>query len=202
MQDLTPYEDPAFSAWRVWREIVPRPESPEAAVAFLRSIADREIERLQDLVADLDEIEGDDALELAERASFATSDAAERLRRFQTARTRELLRTIDLLAKLRKAEAQAQASAAKAEKKATKEPNPPAPKPIPKKPRPMPYRSDPIETIVAEGMTDYLAKLLEAARPSDGPVSPPKTGANEPIPPSPSGGGTASQAGSDARRRL
>jgi hypothetical protein len=188
MQDLTPYEDPAFSAWRVWREIVPRPESPEAAVAHLRSIADREIERLQELVADLDEIEGDDALELAERASFATSDAAERLRRFQTARTRELLRTIDLLAKLRKAEAQAQAQAAKAEKKATKEPNPPAPKPAPKKPRPMPYRSDPIETIVAEGMTDYLAKLLEAARPADGPLAS-KTGANEPISPSPTGGG-------------
>ena len=28
MQELTPYEDPAFSAWRVWREIVPRPEIP------------------------------------------------------------------------------------------------------------------------------------------------------------------------------
>ena len=102
MQELTPYEDPAFSAWRVWREIVPRPESPEAAVAFLLGIAQREIERLQDLIVDLEEIEGDDALELAEQASFCASDAGERLRRFQTARTRELLRTIDLLAKLRR----------------------------------------------------------------------------------------------------
>ena len=54
MQELTPYEDPAFSAWRVWREIVPRPESPQAAVAFLTGIAQREIDRLQDLIVDLD----------------------------------------------------------------------------------------------------------------------------------------------------
>jgi len=102
MKEVTPYEDPAFSAWRDWREIVPRPESLEAGVAFLRSIADREIERLEELLVDVEEIEGDDALELAEQASFCASDAAERLRRFQTARTRELLRTIDALAKLRK----------------------------------------------------------------------------------------------------
>jgi hypothetical protein len=178
MQELTPYEDPAFSAWRVWREIVPRPKSPEAGIAFLRGIADREIERLQELIVDLDEIEGDDALELAEQASFSAADASERLRRYQTARTRELLRTIDLLAKLRKAEAQA----AKPEKKAPKEPNPPAPR----RPAPRPsYRSDPIETLVAEGMTDYLAKLLEAG---ERPSRSPKTGANEPNPPRPSGG--------------
>ncbi|MDR3622039.1 MAG: hypothetical protein P4L85_22005 [Paludisphaera borealis] len=154
MQEMTPYEDPAFSAWRVWREIVPRPETPEAAVAFLLSIAEREVERLQELLMDIEEIEGDDPLELAEQASFSASDAFERLRRFQTARTRELLRTIDLLAKLRAAS-----------KKATKEANPPAPR----KPaaRPSSYRSDPIENLVAEGMTDYLAKLLEAGeRPS------------------------------------
>ena len=175
MQELTPYEDPAFSAWRVWREIVPRPESPEAAVAFLLSIAQREIERLEDLIVDLDEIEGDDALELAEQASFCASDAGERLRRFQTARTRELHRTIDLLAKLKKAEAP------KPEKKATKEPNPPAPrKPSP---RPIAYRSDPIEALVAEGMTEYLAKLLEAG---ERPSRTPKTGANEPNPERPS----------------
>ena len=133
-------------------------------------IAQREIERLQDLIVDLEEIEGDDALELAEQASFCASEAAERLRRFQTARTRELLRTIDLLAKLRKADAP------KPEKKATKEPNPPAAKKP--APRASSYRSDPIETLVAEGMTGYLAKLLEAG---ERPLRSPKTGANEPI---------------------
>ncbi|APW59860.1 hypothetical protein [Paludisphaera borealis] len=189
MQELTPYEDPAFSAWRVWREIVPRPESAEAGVEFLRSIAEREIERLQDLIVDLEEIEGDDAVELAEQASFSASDAAERLRRFQTARTRELLRTIDLLAKLRKAETQPR----KAEKRTPKEPNPPVPPPAPRKPpAPRPsYRSDSIETLVAEGMTDYLAKLLEAG---ERPSRSPQIGANEPNPPSPTAGGRPASA--------
>jgi hypothetical protein len=163
MQELTPYEDPAFSAWRVWREIVPRPESPEAAAAFLLGIAEREVERLQNLLIDLEEIEGDDALELAEQASFCSSDAFERLRRFQSARTRELLRTIELLAKLRNAE-----------KKATKEAKPPATR----KPaaRPSSYQFEPIENLVAEGMTDYLAKLLEAG---ERPSRTPKKRANE-----------------------
>jgi hypothetical protein len=180
MKELTPYEDPAFSAWRTWREIVPRPESVEAGVAFLRGLAEREIERLQDLLVDLEEIEGDEALELAEAASFSASDAAERLRRFQTARTRELLRTIDLLAKLRKAESRA----AKPPKKATTEPNPPAPR-KPPAPRPISYRSDPIEALVAEGMTDYLAKLLEAGKQ---PSRTPKNGATEANRPMPPGG--------------
>ena len=43
-------------------------------------------------------------MELAEITSFSASDGVERLRRFQTARSCELLRTIELLAKLRMAE--------------------------------------------------------------------------------------------------
>jgi hypothetical protein len=200
MQELTPYEDPAFSAWRMWREIVPRPESQEAAVAVLRGVADREIERLEELLADLEEIEADDALERAEIASFSASDGAERLRRFQTARTRELLRTIDLLAKLRKA------GAAKPARKPPSEPNPAVgaagsvpgtraseprpsagPKPARKPPsepksRRMTYRSDGIEALVAQGMTEYLGELLRA---SEDPSRSPRTGANEPNPPTP-----------------
>jgi hypothetical protein len=186
MQKLTPYEDPAFSAWRMWREIVPRPDSPEAAVAVLRGVADREIARLEELLVDLEEIEGDDALELAEIASFSASDAAERLRRFQSARTRELLRTIDLLAKLRKA----------GESKPAREaPNEPKPAPAPAapaaparkapneaKPRRMTYRSDGIESLIAQGMTEYLGELLCAGEASS---RAPKTRANEPNPPTP-----------------
>jgi hypothetical protein len=182
---MTPYEDPAFSAWRMWREIVPRPESPEAAVAVLRGVADREIARLEELLVDLEEIEGDDALELAEIASFSASDGAERLRRFQTARTRELLRTIELLAKLRKAGA---------EKPARKAPNEPKPAPVPApaaparkapnepKPRRVTYRSDGIESLIAQGMTEYLGELLKA---SEDTSRAPKTRANEPNPPTP-----------------
>jgi hypothetical protein len=182
MREMTPYEDPAFSAWRMWREIVPRPDSPEAAVAVLRGIADREIARLEELLVDLEEIEGDDALELAEIASFSASDGAERLRRFQSARTRELLRTIELLAKLRKAES------SKPERKAPNEPKP-APRPdaaparkAPNEPKPrrMTYRSDGLESLIAQGMTEYLGELLKA---SEDTSRAPKTRANEPNPP-------------------
>ncbi|WP_165250282.1 hypothetical protein [Paludisphaera soli] len=102
VKESTPYEDPAFSAWRIWREIVARPADAGAAVALLRSIADREAARLEELLADLDAIEGDDARELAERASFSAGDACERLRRFQTARTRELIKAVETLGRLRK----------------------------------------------------------------------------------------------------
>jgi hypothetical protein len=189
MQELTPYEDPAFSAWRMWREIVPRPESQEAAVAVLRGVADREIERLEELLVDLEEIEGDDALERAEIASFSSSDGAERLRRFQTARTRELLRTIELLAKLRKAGAE------KPARKPPSEPNSPGAAesipntsslrrkpPIEPKSRRMTYRSDGIEAVVAQGMTEYLGERLRA---SEDPSRSPKKGENEANPPSP-----------------
>jgi hypothetical protein len=183
MREMTPYEDPAFSAWRMWREIVPRPDSPEDAVAVLRGVADREIARLEELLVDLEEIEGDDALELAEIASFSASDGAERLRRFQSARTRELLRTIELLAKLRKAES------SKPERKAPSEPKPvPAPSaparkaPSEAKSRRMTYRSDGIESLIAQGMTEYLGELLKA---SEDTSRTPKPAPNEPKPPTP-----------------
>jgi len=102
-RDETPSDNPAFNAWRAWRALVPPLESPEAGWAHLRSIVDRELDRLNERLAILEEVEGADALELTERALFCASDGAERLRRFQTARTRELLRTLDAIAKLRKA---------------------------------------------------------------------------------------------------
>jgi hypothetical protein len=197
MREMTPYEDPAFSAWRMWREIVPRPDSPEAAVAVLRGVADREIARLEELLVDLEEIEGDDALELAEIASFSASDGAERLRRFQTARTRELLRTIELLAKLRKAESSKPSSGATGSARGTRASEPwpsttPAPAaparkaPNEAKPRRMTYRSDGIEALVAQGMTEYLGELLKA---SEDTSRTPKPAPNEPKPPSPAESG-------------
>jgi len=121
-RETTPLEDPAFNAWRQWRALVAPPESPEAGWAFLRSIVERELDRLNERLSILEEVEGTDALELAERALFSTSDGAERLRRFQSARTRELLRTLDAIAKLRKAEIRA----AKTPKKSPNEANPAA----------------------------------------------------------------------------
>ena len=184
MQERTSYEDPAFSGWRLWREIVPRPESPEAAVAFLRDLADRNIARLEELIADLEEIEGEDAVALAEQASFLDTDAGERLRRFVTSRTRELHRTIELLLKLRKADADARAKAEKEQhKKATNEAKSSAP------PRPR-ARTNPLQAAMLDAMVrscppERIEELLVAGR---YPIPPRKTGANEPNPPSPSGG--------------
>ena len=46
----------------------------------------------------------------------------------------------------------------------------------------MTYRSDGIEAVVAQGMTEYLAELLRAG---EDPSRSPKSGANEANPPSP-----------------
>ena len=124
MRDATPSDDPAFSAWRVWRALAAPAESPEAGWSLLRAIVDRELERLNERLEILEEVDGADALELAERALFCASDGAERLRRFQTARARELLRTLDAIAKLRKAAAGLEPS-----KKAPSEANPPVDEP-------------------------------------------------------------------------
>jgi len=102
VQESTPYQDPAFSAWRLWREIAPRPADALAGVAQLRGVAEREAARLRARIAVLEEVEGGDARELAEAASFAPGNAAERLRRHKTSLARELIKTVETLAKLRK----------------------------------------------------------------------------------------------------
>jgi len=101
-RDETPSDNPAFNAWRAWRALVPPIKGPEAGWALLRSIVDRELDRLNERLELLEEVESADALELAERSLLATDAGAERLRRHQSARTRELLRTLDAIAKLRK----------------------------------------------------------------------------------------------------
>lgn len=114
MQENTPYEDPAFSAWREWRVIAPRPADRAAGVAHLLAVATGEVERLEARIVELDAADGDDAVETAERASFSPGDDAERLRRFQAARSRELMRTIDTLNRLRKESAPREKKPAKA----------------------------------------------------------------------------------------
>ncbi|WP_165073850.1 hypothetical protein [Paludisphaera rhizosphaerae] len=102
MLDITAYDEPAFNSWRTWREIAPRPADPDAAIAMLREIVDGQVERLEVLAVELNEIEGENAVETAERASFAVDDTGERLHRFQTARARELIKTVETLARLRR----------------------------------------------------------------------------------------------------
>ena len=57
-----------------------------------------------------EEIAGDEAAALADRASFDGSAGGERLRRSQTARSRELRQTLELLMKMQKGENNGQAA--------------------------------------------------------------------------------------------
>lgn len=153
MQENTPYEDPAFSAWRAWRAIAVRPADKEAGVAHLLGVAAGEVDRLEARIAELDEADGDDAVEMAERASFSPSNDSERLRRFQSARTREMIRTLDTLNKLRKESARPEPREKKPAKAATPTPTPkavtePTPEPEPVPPAATPIAGDP-ESMVA-----------------------------------------------------
>jgi hypothetical protein len=100
--EQTPEYDPGFNYSMSWREIADRPRDTEEAWALFRSVVDEQISRLEELLGVHEEIGGDEAAELADRASFDASASFERLRRFQSAKSRELRQTLDALAKLRK----------------------------------------------------------------------------------------------------
>ena len=61
------------------------------------------IERLEELIAVHEEIAGEEAIELADAASFDPGPEAERLRRFQAAKSRELRQTLELFLKMQAA---------------------------------------------------------------------------------------------------
>ena len=61
------------------------------------------IERLEEMIALHEEIAGEDAIELADAASFDPGPEAERLRRFQAAKSRELRQTLELFLKMQAA---------------------------------------------------------------------------------------------------
>ncbi|WP_165064606.1 hypothetical protein [Paludisphaera rhizosphaerae] len=92
----------AFERDRRWRELAPRPADEDEARARLRAVVEGEVSRLNDILAELEEAEGDDDLERAEAASFLANEAGERLRRYQSARSREMFRAIQILTKMRK----------------------------------------------------------------------------------------------------
>ena len=99
-----PLHDPGFSDFSRWREIAERPADAVQGVQFFYTLIDEQVARLEELLAVHEEIAGDEAAELADRASFDGSAAGERLRRMQTARSRELRQTLELLMKMQKAE--------------------------------------------------------------------------------------------------
>jgi hypothetical protein len=101
-KESTPRCERGFGEATRWRELIRRPSDKEAAWALLLSVADRQVRRLEELVGVHEEIAAEEAAELADRASFDPSASFERLRRFQSAKSRELRQTLDALAKMRK----------------------------------------------------------------------------------------------------
>jgi hypothetical protein len=94
----------AFSDEQQWRELADRPRDGAEAGAFLSAVVAEQIERLEELVGAHEEIAGDEAEELADRASFDPSASFERLRRFQSAKNRELKQTLEAFFRLQKPE--------------------------------------------------------------------------------------------------
>jgi hypothetical protein len=105
-----PRHDPGFSDFWRWREIADRPADPKQALLFIQELVCDQVARVSELLAVHEEIAGDEAAELADRASCDGSNAGERLRRMQTARGRELRQTLELLTKIQEAESNEQAA--------------------------------------------------------------------------------------------
>src|SRR5208337_3648532 len=87
-----------------YREIAPPPSDETEALILIRSLIERHVGRLEELLAEHQEIEADEAAERYDRAALDCSPAFERHRRYQSARHRELLRTLETLRKMRKEE--------------------------------------------------------------------------------------------------
>ena len=76
-----PLHDPGFSDFGKWREITDRPADAAQAVQVFYTLIDEQVARLEELLAVHEEIAGDEAAALADRASFDGSAGGERLRR-------------------------------------------------------------------------------------------------------------------------
>ena len=87
-----------------YREIAPPPSDETAALTLIRSVIEQHVGRLEELLAEHEEIEADEAAERYDRAALDCSPAFERHRRYQSARHRELLRTLETLRRMRKEE--------------------------------------------------------------------------------------------------
>jgi len=87
-----------------YREIAPAPSNENAAMILICSVIERHVGRLEELLAAHEEIEADEADERYDRAALDCSPAFERHRRYQSARHRELMQTLEALRKMRKEE--------------------------------------------------------------------------------------------------
>ena len=103
-QEDWPKNHPTSNHWLLWREIAPRPGDAAAAWAVFNAVVDRHVERLKELLAAIEAGEAEEDPDWADRAAFDGSVAFERHRRYQSAKTRKLHRTLDTLRKMRNSE--------------------------------------------------------------------------------------------------
>jgi len=103
-QEVKPRTDPAFNHRLVWCEIAPRPSDPAAAWAVLYGVVDQHVGRLKEMLARNEASEAAGDPDWAARAGLDCSPAFERHRRYQSAKTRELLRTLETLRRMRNSE--------------------------------------------------------------------------------------------------
>ena len=103
-QEVKPRTDPAFNHRLLWREIAARPSDAAAAWAVLYGIIEEHVERLVELLAANEASEAEEDPDWADRAAYDGSPGFERHRRYQSAKTRELHRTLDTLRRMRSAE--------------------------------------------------------------------------------------------------
>ena len=96
--------DPSFNHRQCWREIVARPSNAAEAREVLDTLIADHVENLKELLARNEAIEAVADPDWVDRAALDLSPGFERLRRYQSAKIRELQRTLDALRKLRNAD--------------------------------------------------------------------------------------------------
>jgi len=99
LRDKIPASEHGFICLKPWREIGPRPRDKTEALTLIRSVIEQHVGRLQELLAEHEEIEAEEAAERCDRAALDCSPAFERHRRYQSTRNRELLRTLETFRK-------------------------------------------------------------------------------------------------------
>ena len=87
-----------------YRQIAPPPSDKTAALILICSVIERHVGRLEELLAEHEQIEAAEADQRYDRAALDCSPAFERHRRYQSARHRELLETLEAFRKMRKEE--------------------------------------------------------------------------------------------------
>jgi len=100
--DEMPSNGPARTRPESWPELGPRPRNETKALSLVRSVINRHVSRLQQLVAEYEEIE-EEAAARPDRAALDSSPALQRHRRYQSTLRHDLRRTLETLRRLRNA---------------------------------------------------------------------------------------------------